>query len=246
MKKSLDFLNEYLSIIVLMPAIIGGLYQLINIIYYVGFPYVRFFSVTQVIPDGLLIGVFILFFLIIYFLPILTFRFFSLTSDMPGGLKSKFIIIIFTVLLFIYSTYMLFVYNPDTMIGSILVDFFWSNIIFMSLGVFVIVMTNITISDDFNVMKVMYWLIFIFYFVFFANSLGSKINTINDNIINDFGFYNSNVVINKIIEKTKTTEINLLYANRDYLFFSIVKNGQRQILVEDAKKLITLDDKESK
>ena len=35
MKKILNYFKEYLSVILIVPTIIGGLYQLINIIYYV-------------------------------------------------------------------------------------------------------------------------------------------------------------------------------------------------------------------
>ena len=63
---------------------------------------------------------------------------------------------------------------------------------------------------------------------------------LNENIINDYQFYNPNIIINKMLEDDPETKIKLLYANRDYLFFCINKTGVNQILVVDAKKLTSL------
>ena len=53
-KSKLDWIKEYLSIIVIIPAIIGGIWQIIELSY-ISTSYIRFFSPTQVISDGLLV-----------------------------------------------------------------------------------------------------------------------------------------------------------------------------------------------
>ena len=57
MSKFLDFFKENKEIIILIPTLLGGLYQILNLLILVGMPYVRYFSVSQVIPDGLLISI---------------------------------------------------------------------------------------------------------------------------------------------------------------------------------------------
>src|SRR5690606_24765602 len=57
MRKFLEFFKENKEIIILIPTLLGGLYQLLNILILVGLPYIRYFSVSQVIPDGLLISI---------------------------------------------------------------------------------------------------------------------------------------------------------------------------------------------
>jgi len=52
--KKIDFLKEYLSVILLVPTLLGGFWQLIELSS-ISTAYIRFFSITQVIPDGLLI-----------------------------------------------------------------------------------------------------------------------------------------------------------------------------------------------
>lgn len=55
MNKFFEFFKENKEIVILIPALLGGLYQILNIVILVGMPYIRYFSVSQVIPDGLLI-----------------------------------------------------------------------------------------------------------------------------------------------------------------------------------------------
>jgi len=60
-KNYLDNINKYLSLIVIIPALLGGLWQIVELSS-ISFSFIRFFSVTQIIPDGLLILLFILIF----------------------------------------------------------------------------------------------------------------------------------------------------------------------------------------
>jgi hypothetical protein len=60
-KKLLDIINKYLSLIIILPALLGGLWQIIELSR-ISFSFIRFFSVSQIIPDGLLILLFLLIF----------------------------------------------------------------------------------------------------------------------------------------------------------------------------------------
>lgn len=51
---NLTWLKENLPVIVIIPALLGGLWQLIELSL-IGLPYIRFFSVSQLISDGLLL-----------------------------------------------------------------------------------------------------------------------------------------------------------------------------------------------
>ena len=52
--KSLKLIKEYLPLIILLPAILGGLWQIIELSS-MSIPFIRFFSVTQLIADGFLV-----------------------------------------------------------------------------------------------------------------------------------------------------------------------------------------------
>lgn len=244
MKKILNYFKEYLSVILIVPTIIGGLYQLINIIYYVGFPYVRFFSVAQVVPDGILVGMFIIYFSSIYYIVNLVLRFFSNNIGTLGGVKTKWILIVLSTIMLIIVSYRFITFNSESMIGASLGDFFWLNLFFANFLIVMIFGINLSVGNNPNVMKTLYWFLFSFYLIFFISGISSRVKGLNESIINDYQFYNPNFLINKMREKEKITKIDLLYANRDYLFFRIDNAGVDQILVVDAKKLTSpYDDK---
>ncbi|MCG2611493.1 hypothetical protein LZZ90_08230 [Flavobacterium sp. SM15] len=53
-KKHLDFVKDNLNLIIILPPLLGGLWQIIELSS-ISFSFIRFFSVTQMIPDGLLV-----------------------------------------------------------------------------------------------------------------------------------------------------------------------------------------------
>lgn len=67
--KKLDFYKEHWSIIIFIPALLGGLIQILKL-YSIDPSFVRFFAVEQVIPDGLFIS-------FIIFIGIMCYQFFS-------------------------------------------------------------------------------------------------------------------------------------------------------------------------
>lgn len=58
--KILELINSNLTIILLVPTILGGVWQLQNLIS-IDFNLIRYFSITQLIPDGILILLYISF-----------------------------------------------------------------------------------------------------------------------------------------------------------------------------------------
>ncbi|MEN2402306.1 hypothetical protein GKZ90_0021130 [Flavobacterium sp. MC2016-06] len=53
-KKVGDFLKDYLSVIIVIPAAIGGAWQAVELMN-ISIPFIRFFSISQVVPDGLVV-----------------------------------------------------------------------------------------------------------------------------------------------------------------------------------------------
>ena len=50
----INFIRENLTLFILVPTVLGGLWQVISLLN-VGIPYLRFFSITQLISDGLIL-----------------------------------------------------------------------------------------------------------------------------------------------------------------------------------------------
>jgi hypothetical protein len=57
--KITKFLKEYLSILIVIPAFIGGIWQALELMS-ISIPYIRFFSLSQIVSDGILILMFLL------------------------------------------------------------------------------------------------------------------------------------------------------------------------------------------
>ncbi|QRQ13016.1 hypothetical protein [Acinetobacter pittii] len=242
MKQALDFFKEYLSLFLIFPTVIGGLYQIVNIIYYVGFPYVRFFSVAQVIPDGILVGIFLIYFVFVISIFTEMIRFFNWNVDNIGGVRTKVFYIIILSFALILLTFKFLESNPESIITYIFYDFLFLNLMVLVVYIITLLVINISIDNSYRILDFIYWIFLISYIISISFLLENKIKDLNDKIIKDEKFYNSHILLEKLVKKSGTSNISLLYANRDYLFFSINKNGITQILVEDAKKLTSLDD----
>lgn len=66
-KSPLKFLKNNLNLIIILPALLGGMWQLIELSR-ISFSFIRFFSVSQIIPDGLLVLLFLTIFSISVFI----------------------------------------------------------------------------------------------------------------------------------------------------------------------------------
>jgi hypothetical protein len=64
LKKAVRFLKEYLAVFLIVPTVVGGLSQIFSLIS-ININYIRFFSASQLISDGLLILISLVFILIL-------------------------------------------------------------------------------------------------------------------------------------------------------------------------------------
>lgn len=62
----LEYLRQNLSVLIIIPAFLGGVWQLFELTS-ISISYIRFFSITQIVPDGLLI-IYLLFVLVLLLL----------------------------------------------------------------------------------------------------------------------------------------------------------------------------------
>lgn len=64
----INYIQKKLSVIIIVPAFIGGLWQALELLN-ISTPFLRFFSISQIVPDGLLI---LIIFLIPFIVPVST------------------------------------------------------------------------------------------------------------------------------------------------------------------------------
>lgn len=103
MRKSLiekiNFLKDYLSIIILFPATIGGLWQLIELAS-ISPSYIRFFSISQVVPDGLLVLLFVVCIILAFYISRWIFQFTPLSKLESNKWSSTILWMIVIIILF--------------------------------------------------------------------------------------------------------------------------------------------------
>ncbi|MFC3901362.1 hypothetical protein SAMN05421749_10114 [Acinetobacter marinus] len=250
MSKYLLFIKENLSLIILIPTILGGIYQVLNILTIIGLPYIRFFSISQVVPDGLMILVSLCVSLLIFFI----FKFYingyfnkrngKIDQVFRNTLKTSLMYIIgsliFISLLFVgkyffypknisfaedkiftYVIILFLLFSFNIMIHNVIILF---NCIGVSLG---------NISNSF---KAKFEVLLTFFAIIFVILLMREIVSWN-NYINHLDNF-SNI---EVFSKKYGNSAKFLYMNRDYAFYEITNDqGNAQILVVEAKDLMSL------
>lgn len=109
-------IKENLSLIVLIPSVIGGLWQILELLT-IGLSYVRFFSLTQLVSDGITIGIVLLTLLFLYLVskPVKFIK--SLFTDEINKIPiwlNFFMTLMMAVSLFIYPKTTLYIENKKS------------------------------------------------------------------------------------------------------------------------------------
>lgn len=140
-------IQDNLAIVILLPTILGGLWQLIELSL-LSFSFVRFFSVTQLLPDGLLILTMIILLYIAYYFGTNNHKFkynkkiLDLKTKKPKN---------FNFIKNIQSQKLMYINNPIYRKENILNELLLSTIIFLIISYFFL-FTNIynDLNEDFN------------------------------------------------------------------------------------------------
>lgn len=249
MSKFLDFFKENKEIIILIPTLLGGLYQILNLLILVGMPYVRYFSVSQVIPDGLLISIAI--FWVYLVLKIILSLYKDLNTKGDKEKKHNFLFNTIYISLFcslgVFFIYSVSLSDDFSSFGAIILRyatyvgggmFIWfgiKHLLFISdLDDWLstrIKELNTEIKDF--IIKILIILAFGLFVRIFLN----EISVINEMFIKVSNFENYTSFSTDIQNSYgMKSEPILLYINRDYAFFKI-PDSEGKILVVDAKKL---------
>lgn len=246
-KTYLEIFKENKEIIVLIPTLLGGLYQVLNLVILVGMPYVRYFSVSQVIPDGLLISLVIF---CIYIAYKLIFGFYKqLSSKQENTIKHSFLFNVFYIFFFCslgisgfyfnyqtsdFSTFQIVIIRYITYAGSVLL--FWHGLQYF-LSVIKLdkwILTKIRNMDkDFRGFMLNILVIAILWVMMIV--IPNEIKVINEIFIKVSNFENYSSFSEDIKKKydMKSDPI-LLYINKEYAFFKMPDKDDK-ILVLDSK-----------
>lgn len=222
------FLKEHLSVLIIVPAFIGGLWQSIELMS-ISTPYIRFFSISQIVPDGILILMFLViafsYHTIGWFADVLFFvkgepkptEYLS-SEDYEKYRKKKLIYwTIFFFVSYVFSVLYLLYIKDDKLKSTQL-----NGLVVMSyLMVFIL---NRSLSNCYYYAKDIHkelfkgWLLFILYFILVLY-FGKHIH---NSFIAPSNIVNVEQVKSDVAQKYPNTKQELLYFNDKYIFVKII------------------------
>lgn len=249
----LKFIKDYLSIIVLIPTLLGALFQIFNIIFYVGLPYIRYFSASQLIPDGILIIFLILFLIIIYILIIFfKFQYNDLKSNYleDKGLYEISTFVFFSIFLILlpFSIYKLYADPTQNDVISLFSHFFNQVILTLNISLLLLYLNeviNIKIDHLNNTILIVYTRKLIFFITILLSTylLFNLINTLyisNKMIVQSENLYNFRKLKDKFQQLENVDKVKILYLNRDYIFCEVSTSFGKEIAIIEQKELLSI------
>ncbi|ENW24073.1 hypothetical protein F925_01765 [Acinetobacter lwoffii NCTC 5866 = CIP 64.10 = NIPH 512] len=257
MIKFLEIFKNNKEVIILIPTLLGGIYQLLNILILVGLPYIRYFSVSQVIPDGLLMLVAIFWIYVVYRIIRVFCRDFIKKIPSSAGERKKYSFLIDITYIFLtggLGCFFLYAAYTDNQIDSfngILIRYLmyaWSFIfIFTSLfHLFNVTKIGCCIKNKFvsinqDNKNFILSLLSIGLLGILVHLVPHEIKIINESFIKVSNFHNYSLYSLNVQSHFKLNHSpELLYISKDYAFFKI-KEKNETILVVDAKSMTEIN-----
>lgn len=219
-KKTLRLIKENINLLILIPTVLGGFWQLLELVR-IEISFIRFFSLTQVVSDGLVI----LFLLLIFmFINLGVFLKEKKEDDNTINLYEeylavKLVLLLFFLLGFGYVIYIINYEHFNTSRIILLYTFFISSIR---------VIRDIIIKKYGDIFKHYYSLIVLLVFqisLYFMNSIFTKFHHLY--------YVPSNIKNIEYLEcyiGKKKKDFELLYFNDKYVFIKDIKSKQIEII----------------
>ncbi len=219
-KKVLDYIKENINILILIPTVLGGFWQLLELVR-IEISFIRFFSLTQVVSDGLVIMFLLLIFAFINLGVFLKEKKEDDNTISPYEeyLAVKLVLLLFFLLGFGYVLYIINYEYFNTPRIILLYTFFIASIR---------VIRDIIIKKYGDIFKHYYSLIVLLVFqisLYFMNSIFTKFHHLY--------YVPSNIKNIEYLEcytGKKKKDFELLYFNDKYVFIKDIKSKQIEII----------------
>ena len=219
-KKVLDYIKENINILILISTVLGGFWQLLELVR-IEISFIRFFSLTQVVSDGLVIMFLLLIFAFINLGVFLKEKKENDNTISPYEeyLAVKLVLLLFFLLGFIYVLYIINYEHFNTPRIILLYTFFIASIR---------VIRDIIIKKYGDIFKHYYSLIVLLVFqisLYFMNSIFTKFHHLY--------YVPSNIKNIEYLEcytGKKKKDFELLYFNDKYVFIKDIKSKQIEII----------------
>lgn len=235
MKKILDFIKDYFTIIVSIPPLLGAIWQIINLSK-ISFSYIRFFSVTQLIADGIIILITII---LISFYPFIFFfgksskpkeeteteseYFYTIFTKVKNISLSKGIFSLVFSFFLIYEVYkfnIFFIKNLDN-IFTIFTVLPINIILYLAIPILALRGKNYLINYNTKTLKIISQINILFLILITIIIANLYYNRFNQLMLFPDNLENQTKIENKLNESYPNKKVELIYNNDKYLFYSI-------------------------
>ena len=231
-KRGVRYLSKHLSLVLLIPALLGGIWQIIELSQ-MSFSYLRFFSPSQVLADGLLILTLLIFFIgTFYFLYIIYSRYINSVSvddssnQEPLEITSKtnyikcFSLFLLYMILLLFEIYTLsnILKKPDSFFTIIILFPVATIILYLALAAWMFANLSIVRTWFYkNILRHTIWLWFMAIVISFMLTASSFRNSfaLPKNLVN------TDIIVHQIAEANPETQPVIVYNNDKYLFIEL-------------------------
>lgn len=248
-KKFIDFLKEYLGVLILIPTVLGGLWQFFELAT-MSISFVRFFSITQIIPDGLML-LFLLLIISVITVPFTRFMFIikemhfktflitELNFIKIGRYVSTIAIVIIVVDIYLLYNYLSKVEDTITLL-----------LIFLPLHIlsttvpFIIVTKSFKLNDEASMKHFMG----MYFNMFLLNALSYSffLLEIHNRYILPQNLKNLELAIQNKQDLVKDKTLTVLYANDKYIFISLENKLPESKIKKEWNDFLKIEKKHSK
>lgn len=231
-KRGIRYTAKHLSLILLVPAILGGIWQIIELSQ-MSFSYIRFFSASQVLADGLLLLLMLVFFAgTFFFTYMLHYRYVSSTSDDDDdgtneeneGTGKNYIrcLVLFLTYILLLSlelyTLSRILQTPDSIVTLLVIFPVATIFLYLALGAY--------IFASFSVLKTAFYSIFLkhtiwLWFATIAISIFLATSAFRKSFALPKDLLNADIILHQIAAANPETEPTIIYNNDKYLFIDL-------------------------
>jgi len=232
-KKTIALCKENLSLLVIIPTLIGGIFQLVKLAS-IHTSYIRFFSVSQVVADGLTV----LFCLGTVGLTIFIYKV-IITDFMPkpnDNYSWLTLLSFFIIFFYLYICYRAIIDEDALNFSSIV----WASGSKIGGSIMLFLISSFFIKKHFSKFKkdlidilLKFLILSIFYFFI-------KFFLAITSIYSDFNNLENKILLTKKVKSglNLNKDPEFIYFNKDYVFYKYSQNGEEKFLVVDGKELI--------
>lgn len=249
--KDFNFFKSNLPLFIILPSFLGGIWQILELSS-IDLSYIRFFSINQIVPDGLL-ALFLLFWFFGLYKLIIFLPYPKLDFDNDEFKETPFISILFfnfiPFIAIILAYNFIYKFNYNSFFSILINSFLLAVIVFMILGIIKQVDAYLSHKNTFIRKVFLHYdfrkIIFLIIVIFLSLPAFQMVRAARELVSIPINLNNFNKATNKLSKDYKlSSHPKLLYFSKDYLFYEIKIGNRKMIEIVETKNLFSDESKD--